>query len=255
MNGIIDRLLREIRLGGAVSDVRVGTNWTAVVVETARGPKAGLAATLTPGVRTGAGPAQEHGVPAVRDAGRLLGKPASELVALVHSNSPVERSIGFATLNALLEVEEAGCVDRNAEDIIIERGRGKRVAMVGHFPFVPRVREAAETCWVLELNPGSDDLPAVCAPEIIPRADVVAITGMTLVNGTFEEIAELPRRDAFVMVLGPSTPLSPVLYEYGVDALSGTLIVDIPVVLAGVSQGATFRQIAGRRLVTTFGRQ
>jgi uncharacterized protein (DUF4213/DUF364 family) len=53
-----------------------------------------------------------------------------------------------------------------------------------------------------------------------------------------------------VLLLGPSTPLSPVLFEYGVSALSGTLVVDIPAIVVGVSQGATFRQLTGRRLVT-----
>jgi len=249
VSGIIDRLLREIRLAGTVSDVRVGVHWTAVVAETAAGPRAGLAATVTEGARSGLSPTRGHGAPSVGAAGKLLGKPAAELAGLARSDSPVERSIGFAALNALLEVSEPG-TDRNAEDVIVERGSGKRVAIVGHFPFVDRIREVAAACWVLELNPAEDDLPAARAAEIIPRADVVAITGMTLVNETFEELARLPSRDAFVMVLGPSTPLSPVLYEYGVDALSGTMVVDIPLVLAAVSQGATFRQIAGRRLVT-----
>jgi hypothetical protein len=40
------------------------------------------------------------------------------------------------------------------------------------------------------------------------------------------------------------------LFEYGIDALSGTLVLDIPAALAAVSQGANFRQIPGKRLVT-----
>ena len=172
------------------------------------------------------------------------------LADLALSDSPTERSIGFAALNALIEVDEALCVERNAEEIILERGRGRRVAVVGHFPFVPSVRAAAEECWVLELAPGPDDLPAAAAPEIIPQADVVAITGMTLVNGTFEALAALARPEAYVLLLGATTPLSPLLFEYGVDALSGTILLDIPAALVAVSQGANFRQIPGKRLVT-----
>jgi uncharacterized protein (DUF4213/DUF364 family) len=240
---LIDRLLTGLTLSGPVSDLRVGTHWTAVVVETPAGPRAGLAATQI--VHD-----LEHGLPAVREAGRLIGRDARELAGLAHSDSPTERSIGFAALNALLEVDEAACTEVNAEELILARGRGRRVAVVGHFPFVPRVREAVGTCWVLELNPGPGDLPASHAPQVIPQADVVAITGMTLVNHTFEELVAFCRPDAFVVVLGPSTPLSPLLFDYGVDAISGTLVVDIPAVLAAVSQGATFRQIPGKRLVT-----
>ncbi len=237
-------------------DVRVGTHWTAVVVETPGGLRAGLSSTQI--VHD-----LEHGRPAVRDAGKLIGKPASELAALVQSESLTERCIGFAALNALLTVDEAACVTMNAEEIILEKLRhvpgtsgevpgtsGKRVAIVGHFPFVPRVREAAGTCWVLELNLGPGDLPAARAPEILPQADVVAITGMTLVNGAFEDLAALCRPDAYVLVLGATTPLSPILFDYGVDAISGTLVVDIPATLTAVSQGANFRQIPGKRLLT-----
>jgi uncharacterized protein len=78
----------------------------------------------------------------------------------------------------------------------------------------------------------------------------VAITGMTLINGTFESLAALPRPGAFVVVLGPSTPLSPLLFDYGIDAISGAIIMDIPAALAAVSQGANFRQIPGKRLLT-----
>jgi uncharacterized protein len=240
---LVARLLSGLTGSGQVIDLRVGTHWTLVVAETARGPKAGLAATQV--VHD-----LQHGRPAVREAGKLVGRDARVLAELALADSPTERSIGFAALNALIDVDEMLCVERNAEEIILERGRGRRVAVVGHFPFVPNVRAAAEECWVLELAPGPDDLPAEYAPEFIPQADVVAITGMTLVNGTFEGLVALAHPEAYVMLLGPTTPLSPLLFETGVDALSGALLLDIPAALVAVSQGANFRQIPRKRLVT-----
>ncbi len=237
------RLLANLPLEGPVTDVRVGTHWTAVVIKTRHGLRAGLASTQI--VHD-----LEHGRPAVRNAGHLIGMSASALAAWITAESPTERSIGFATLNALLEVDVAACVERNAEQIILEQGRGRRVAIIGHFPFVSRVREAAAMCWVLELNPLPGDLPAAQAPVILPQADVVAITGMSLVNGTFEGLVALCRPDAYVLVLGATTPLTPLLFEYGVNAISGTVVTDIPSVLAAVSQGANFRQIGGKRLLT-----
>ncbi len=168
----------------------------------------------------------------------------------VLSPSLAERSIGFAVMNALLPVDEARCVPLNAESLILERGRGKHVAIVGHFPFVEKVREAASRCSVLELDPQPGDLPASDAPAVIPQADVVAITGMTLVNGTFETLAALCRPDAFVLLLGATTPLVPLLFDYGVDAISGTVVDDIAAAAAAVSQGANFRQVSGKRLLT-----
>jgi uncharacterized protein (DUF4213/DUF364 family) len=240
---IAEKLLAAAQTDGRVSDVRVGTHWTIVVLETPTGPRAGLASTQI--VHD-----LEHGQPAVREAGCLIGKWGYELAAWVRAPSFTERSIGFAALNALLRVETSRCLAVNAESLILERGEGKHVAIVGHFPFVPRVREIAAICSVLELNPGPGDLPASAAPEVLPQADIVAITGMSLVNGTFEELASLCRPDAFVLLLGATAPLSPLLFDYGIDAIAGTVIEDIALASVAVSQGASFRQIGGKRLLT-----
>jgi uncharacterized protein (DUF4213/DUF364 family) len=44
-----------------------------------------------------------------------------------------------------------------------------------------------------------------------------------------------------VLVLGPSTPLSPVLFDHGAHLLSGSVVEDIESVLRAVAQGANFR--------------
>ncbi len=240
---VIERLLGEVAGDGVLSDLRVGTHWTLAVLDTAGGRRAGLASTQMQHDL-------EHGTPAVRDAGLLVGRRGSDVVRWVLSPSPTERSIGFAVLNALLAVDVGACVELNAEALILERSPGRHVAIVGHFPFVPKVREAAGRCSVLELNPQAGDLPASDAPAVLPSADVVAITGMTLVNGTFETLARLCRPDAYVLLLGATTPLAPLLFDYGVSAISGTVIDDIPLAAAAVSQGANFRQIKGKRLLT-----
>lgn len=240
---VIERLLEEPTPDGVLCDLRVGTHWTLAVLETPQGEHAGLASTQM--VHD-----LEHGTPAVRDAGLLLGRAGQALAQWALSASLTERSIGFAVLNALLPVDEARCRPLNAESLILERGQGKHVAIVGHFPFVDKVRAAAGRCSVLELNPQAGDLPASEAPRVIPEADVVAITGMTLVNGTFESLAALCRPDAYVLLLGATAPLVPLLFDYGVDAISGTVIDDIPLAAAAVSQGANFRQIKGKRLLT-----
>ncbi len=73
---------------------------------------------------------------------------------------------------------------------------------------------------------------------------------MSLLNHTFDDLIALCRPEAFVVVLGASAPLSPVLLERGVDAVSGTRVVDVAAALRAVGQGATFRQIPGKRLLT-----
>jgi uncharacterized protein len=237
----IDALLSSLQADAPVGQVLVGAFWTAVVLE-GDPPRCGLASTLR-------AETHDEGSP-VRQPGRLQEHSGRELAEWLRSPRILEASIGMAALNALLEVDELACTDLNAERVILEQATGRRVVVVGHFPFVDRVRQAAETCWVLELRPRPGDLAASQAAEVLPQADVVALTGTSLLNHTFDDLMALCQPEAFVVLLGASAPLSPVLLERGVDALSGTKVVDVPAVLRAVSEGATFRQIPGKRLLT-----
>jgi uncharacterized protein (DUF4213/DUF364 family) len=243
---IIEDLLARLP-EGIVTEVRIGAFWTAVVAEVEGRRRCGLASTIV-----GENDHHHSGMADVRDAGGLTGYSTATLAALANSPSSLEVSIGVAAINALLPLHPERWVDLNAEAVIVERGAGRRVAVVGHFPFLPRCRDVAGTLWVLEKRPQGDDLPAEAAPQVIPQADVVAISGTTLMNRTFDDLVALCRPDALVLVLGPSTPLSPVLFDHGVHILSGAVVEDIEAVLRAVSQGANFRQVHrhGVRLVT-----
>jgi hypothetical protein len=141
-------------------------------------------------------------------------------------------------------------IEVNAGEVLVERGRGKDVALVGHFPFIAQLRQAARHLWVIEQDPTEDEYPAAAAADLIPRADMVAITGSTLINHTLDGLLALCSREAPVMVLGPSTPLSHVLFDHGATIISGTRVVDEPAALRTIGQGASFRQIEGVRLLT-----
>jgi uncharacterized protein (DUF4213/DUF364 family) len=140
-----------------------------------------------------------------------------------------------------------------AEDYLMQHGAGKNVALIGHFPFIERLKPALNQLWVLELNPREGDLPAQMAAEILPQADFLAVTATTLINGTFDGLVSLCRPETVVMMIGPSTPLSPILYDYGIHLLSGTIVEDPRLTVTGVSQGISMHQLrkTGRiRMVT-----
>ncbi len=222
----------------ALRNVIVGAHWTTVLT---RG--CGLASTM--------GDPHPHTGPSVHDAGKLTERGIAELMNLARSEKLLEASIGMATINSLIEVDEEGCSEINAFDVLAEQGAGKDVAVVGHFPFVPKLREVARNLWVIEQRPHPGDLEADRAADIIPRCQVVGITSTAFINHTLEFLLELSQ-DAFVMLLGPTTPLTPLLFDYGVDAISGSQVVDEAQVVRYVSQGATFQQLhhAGVRLLT-----
>ena len=235
---ILDDILSTLDFDAEVRDIRQGVFQTAVVTR-----RCGLAATLLD-----PGPHQE--VPPVKAAGALSEKSALELAQMAYSSTLLEATIGMAAINSLLEIDEARCAPLNGRDLLAEKGKGKGVAIIGHFPFVPQLRQIARELWVIEKKPQEGDLPEVEMERWLPRADVVGITGTALTNHTIEDLLRLCRPDAFVALLGGTAPLSPVLFAYGVDAISGTRVVDVGAVLLSVSQGATYRQLKGVQRLT-----
>jgi uncharacterized protein (DUF4213/DUF364 family) len=235
---ILDDLISALNTEAKVRDIRTGLFHTAVLTR-----NCGLAATLPRDVLR-----QEQ--PSVREPGSLLNKNALELTRMAYSESLLEAAIGMAAINSLLEVDDSECLELNAGDLIAEKGKGKSVVIVGHFPFIPRLRETVKELRVIEKNQREGDLPDFEAENIIPQADVVGITGTAFTNHTIEGLLKLCRPQAYVVMLGDTTPLSPILFDYGIDAISGTRVIDPELALRCVSQGATYRQIKGIRKLT-----
>ncbi|MBN1161026.1 MAG: DUF364 domain-containing protein [Dehalococcoidales bacterium] len=235
---IINDILATLEYENPVKDIRMGPFQTAVVTG-----RCGLASTPHD-----QGP--HHKKSPVADAGMLLEKDARELAGMANSRSPVEASIGMATINSLVEIDEKRCAKLNAGDLIASKGEGKKVAIIGHFPFVQKLRQTTKELWVIEKNPQENDLPENESAKYLPRADVIGITGTAFTNHTIEYLLGLCSPSAYVIILGGTAPLSPVVFDYGIDAVSGTKVIDSETVLRYVSQGATFRQISGLELLT-----
>jgi uncharacterized protein (DUF4213/DUF364 family) len=245
VNKLFDRLLLDLP-DGKLLTVQIGLYWTAVVVEVDGETRCGLAATV--------GDESHHYTtdPAIPRAGHLTELRARQLADFVRSSSLPEVSIGLATVNALLPRLPRRWVDLHSKEVLARLGAGKTVVMVGHFPYVPELRPRVGRLIVLEQNPQEGDLPASAAPEIIPQADVLAITAMTLLNRTFDDLIALRRPGTPTLIVGPTTPLSPVLFDMGATILSGAVVEQPEAVLRGLSQGANFHQLRqmGVRLVS-----
>ncbi len=235
---IINDLLSTMNYESPLRDIRQGSFQTAVLTR-----NCGLASTPHD-------PGPHHDRTPVKEAGLLLEKDARALALMANSLSPMESAIGMATINSLIEVDERCCKELNAGDLLVGKGEGKKVAIIGHFPFVPRLRKIAKELWVIEKNPQEGDLTEGEAENIIPQAQVVGITGTAFTNHTIEHLLGLCSHKAYVVILGGTAPLSPVVFDYGVSAVSGTVVIDPESVLRCVSQGATFRQITGVKLLT-----
>ena len=235
---ILDDLMSILNFDAVVKDIRQGIFHTGVLTR-----NCGLAATLPRD-------ALQQKPSMIKEPGFLLDKDIRELTQLACSQSILEAAIGMAAINSLLEIDEDSCIELNAAELIKEKGKDKKVAIVGHFPFIPKVREISKEVWVIEKNPKEDDLHETEADTLIPQADVVAITGTALTNHTLDHLLGLCCPGAYVILLGDTAPLAPVLFDHGVDAISGTKVVNPELALRCVSQGANFRQIRGVKRLT-----
>ncbi len=233
--GILDHLIFSLGKDSVVHEVRTCAFWTVVVSR-----NCGMASTLREGH-------PYHGM--VRGVGSLAGRSALGLAEYAGSDNLLEASIGMAAINSLIDIDEANLVEENAFDILLREGRNRDIAVVGHFPWIPRLQDVARKLWVIEQRPGEGELPPEAAEEILPKADVVGITGTAFINHTIERLLELSR-PSFTALIGPTSPLSPVLFDYGVDVIGGVKVIEPEKVIRSISEGAIFTQVEGVRLLT-----
>lgn len=221
-----------------VRRVLLGIHWTAVCSRSC-----GLASTLT-----------SENLPHVDLAGvgEFQNHSAQELAQLALTGNHLERSIGVAAINSLLDTSVLKSVELNAYNWLFEQAPGKRVTIVGHFPFVEKVRALAKELWVLEKNPRPGDIPAEESAPYLAKAEIIAITGSAVVNDSMEGVLAMCNPQATIMVLGPSTPLSAVLFKHNVSILSGSQVVDEEKALLTVEQGGSYSQLLGVKRITIF---
>ena len=161
---------------------------------------------------------------------QVIGRPLRDVAALATSWDLRLASVGVAALNAwyadpdrlatipgLTWGPEASFFHRMRDALAT-----RRTVLVGHFP---GVEELEGDITVLEREPRDDDLPDTAAEFVVPGAELVAITGSTLVNKTLPRLLTLAG-DADVHLLGPSAPSAPDAYPPCVVSFAGSAVVD-----------------------------
>ncbi|TSA23839.1 MAG: hypothetical protein D4R67_12795 [Bacteroidetes bacterium] len=212
------QLLAQIRNHDApVTDVWIGLFWSAV------GSRyIGMSHTF----KTGHKVEIEH-------SGELSSFSAYQLAERLFSWEPLEASIGVAALNSLIEPKGT---TGNIKDYIKESAQGKAVTIIGRFPFNDEITRIAGKTYILEIEPTGDELPMTACEEVVPESDINVITATALINHTLERLLELGSKGINI-VLGPSTPLSPVLFDFGADILAGVRVYDKDLLVKSITQG------------------
>jgi uncharacterized protein (DUF4213/DUF364 family) len=187
----------------------------------------------------------------------LLGATLQEVATSIKSWNFVEASVGLAAINAYYnhpQVARANGViyydtkrieDRIFDPFIMSQNeiRGKKVAVVGHFPHLESLFEPISDFSIIEWDPLDGDYPISACEYILPECDYVYLTYISIINKTLPRILELVQNATKVTMVGPGTPLAPVLFDYGVGDLAGFMIKD---------QARAFRVVAGAERVRMF---
>lgn len=178
-------------------------------------------------------------------AGKVRGMSAKDAAALIKSWNFQEAALGLATINSVLnaprQILESDLLLKNerSDASIFECMRaelvGKRIAVVGHFRGLESLAQVCELT-ILERKPQTGDMPDPACEYLLRDQDYVFITGTTLMNKTLPRLLELSR-GARVALVGPSTPMTPVLFDFGVDILAGTTVLDTKRVWTLIQEG------------------
>lgn len=220
------RLYDDLVLGVDDAEVRrvvVGAKW--IMVETAAGA-VGLAA------RPSAGP--DRPAPAPRSwAGSSLREMAS---LAARSWDAHETALGIAALNA--HYNHAGQTGPDINGLDLYAGAEGRVVVIGGFPQIAQRLPRAQ---VIEIDPRPGEYPEAACEWLLPGAEAVAATASSLANRTLPRLLAAAR-GARVALVGPGTPLTPRLFDYGIETLCGFVVVDVPALAEVIQAGGSSKQ-------------
>lgn len=233
----------------SVADVRIGVFYTAVRLSSGH---AGVAFTPRDLEDTVCCPQTSRAAP---PSGRMAGQDAWALAEYALSPIPLRRSVGVAVLNALSSAAMEAHGVPGGETLIgvdaleaAEIRPDDDVAMVGSFiPFIKTLKDRPGHLWVVDKHREAlkaDEQkfwkPPERAKEVLGGADIVIITGSSLVEGGLDDLLSAAANARKVILAGPTaSPWPPPFFERGVHVLGGIRVLDGERILQLVSEGGS----------------
>ncbi|MDR0840753.1 MAG: DUF364 domain-containing protein [Christensenellaceae bacterium] len=195
-------------------------------------------------------------------SGKLRGRCAENYLEDIFGDNILKKALGIATLNALssliweLEPPTAYSVDmgRDAFDGV-DVARFEKTVVIG--ALVPMLKKLiAGGCDFRILEQDSRTLkprelpyyaPAEDAPKYVPGADLLVITGVTILNDTLPGILKLAKPGAQIIVTGPTASMLPdALFARGVTMAGGILVTKADALLDIISEGGSGYHFFGK---------
>ena len=192
-------------------------------------------------------------------AGAVAGLPALQLARRYAEGTGVQRTLGFAAVNALTRhlYDRAGYAPPPAQGSIgdLDLEPGDRVGMVGLFPpLVSRVLETGASLTVLELRAdlagARDGWHVTLDPAALRGCNKVLSTSTVLLNDTLDALLAHCGAAERVSLIGPGAGCLPdPLFDRGVTLLGGSWIVDAAGFRAALAEGRSWSGCARKTAI------
>jgi uncharacterized protein (DUF4213/DUF364 family) len=174
------------------------------------------------------------------DPVRISGTKVTKILPSLESPEPIKRAVAVAALNALSAMcWTKGLTDNqtlreraDAQDYIKIRSECSVAVFGAIIPVLRMLKKRGGTWWVIEQDSRAlkdDELPHFVpwgqSEEITRKADVLIITGVSLLNGTLEPILSLAGAGVEIAVLGPTASMLPEpMFRRGVRVVGGVWV-------------------------------
>ncbi|MBQ9686448.1 MAG: DUF364 domain-containing protein [Oscillospiraceae bacterium] len=172
----------------------------------------------------------------------LEGLPLTDAGKALLSWNLEEASEAHAAVNAFYNHRGCPGVQPGAAALDGIDLKGRTVGFVGHLPghsgITDELLQPAKQIYILEKEPKPGDYPDSACEYLLPRCDLVVITGSAAVNKTMPRLLELCR-NAQTVLTGPTVTNCPALLTLGIDRLNGRVITEPEPMLRAIVEKRT----------------
>ncbi len=205
---------------------------------------------------------------AMPHSGKLAGERVEAYINRLSNGGPLQRALSISVLNAL----SATCWQRQPpQDYQLKLGLDPVdetsippeavVVVIGALvPYIKMLKQRGNAFSILEMDPRTlkeEEMRYYCPPEkadaCLAEADLVIITGTTLLTNTLEGILACLKKGARAILVGPTASMLPdSFFERGVESIGGIIVTDADLLLdtlAEAGSGYHFYGKSAERLV------
>lgn len=171
-----------------------------------------------------------------------------KLAELSNSWDPAEMALGIAAINAHYNRADGDL--RSGNGVKALPANNGRVVVIGAFPGLSDILPHSA---VIEADPRPGEFPTVAMDTLLPGCGGAVVNSSSLINRSLPRILRLAD-NAPVALIGPCTPLTARLREYGISVLGGLVVHDPLGLAAAIRAGALPREFGrfGKYMHRTF---